>query len=221
MEQAKDSVQVVYDAFPELTNNQRIQYALLQQLYNDWNAKINVISRADVNNLYTRHVLHSLAIARYLGPVPDGTSFVDLGSGGGFPGIPLAIYYPNCRFHLVDRIGKKLRVAADVADAVGLENVTLQHGDMSECRQVFDYVVSRAVMPLGDLIIACRRNIDRNAPRTLPLPPGLICLKGGDLEQEIMEARVNPYIDSISNMFPDPFFETKQVVYVDLFNRFQ
>lgn len=221
MEQAKDSVQVVYDAFPELTNNQRIQYALLQQLYNDWNAKINVISRADVDHLYTRHVLHSLAIARYLGPVPDGTSFVDLGTGGGFPGIPLAIYYPNCRFHLVDRIGKKLRVAADVADAVGLENVTLQHGDMSECRQVFDYVISRAVMPLGDLIMACRRNIDRNAPRILPLPPGLICLKGGDLEQEIMEARVNPYVDSISNMFADPFFETKQVVYVDLFNRFQ
>ena len=135
---------VIKKYFPHLNVLQEKQFEALGLLYPDWNDKINVISRKDIDNLYVNHILHSLAIAKFLDPVP-GTTFMDLGTGGGFPGIPLAILWPECRFHLVDRIGKKLKVAQSIAETIGLENVTFQHGDVSECKEKFDFVISRAV----------------------------------------------------------------------------
>lgn len=217
MEQTPDSYLTITRYFPELTQAQVDAFRQLGELYLDWNEKINVVSRADTANLYTRHILHSLAIARFLGPVRAGTTFFDLGTGGGFPGIPLAIVYPECSFHLIDRIGKKIRVASDIAAATGLNNVTFQHGDSGECRQQFDYTVSRAVMPLDGLLKACFKNIRRNAPLPGAVPQGLICLKGGDLTDEIKQAGVRPEIVPLCNFFPDePFFETKDIVYVNL-----
>ena len=159
-------------------------------------------------------MLHSLAIAKFLGELAPGTVVMDLGTGGGFPGIPLAIFYPQCRFHLIDRIGKKIRVATEVAAAVGLDNVTFQHGDSGECRERFDYVVSRAVMPLDGLLKACSKNIDCSNRRHNNMAPGLVCLKGGDLAAEF--AGVNrPIIEvPVSDYFSESFFETKEVVYV-------
>lgn len=144
--------------FPELTPTQTERFMLLDALYREWNEKINVISRRDIDNLYVNHVLHSLSIARFFTPV-SGTTFMDLGTGGGFPGIPLAILWPDCNFHLIDRIGKKIKVASAIAEAAGLENITFQHGDSGECHRKFDYVVSRAVMALPELVKACRGNI--------------------------------------------------------------
>lgn len=201
--------------FPGLTDSQRAQFDALGDLYADWNAKINVISRKDIDNLYLHHVVHSLAIARFLGPLADGTAILDVGTGGGFPGIPLAIYYPQCRFHLVDRIGKKIRVATEIASAIGLENVTFRHGDIGECHDRFDYVVSRAVMPLNDLAALVRKNMAA-APRPgNPLLPGLICLKGGDLAPECKGIRRRVEIRPISPILPDPFFDDKSIVYVE------
>lgn len=199
--------------FPQLTPRQLEQYEMLGSLYPEWNEKINVISRKDIDNLYPNHILHSLAIARFLEDLREGTSLVDLGTGGGFPGIPLAIFYPQCRFHLIDRIGKKIKVAQAVAEAVGLENVTLQHGDMGECHTKFDYVVSRAVMLLPDLVKITSGNVDRknNANK---YPNGLVCLKGGDLAEEIADTRY-PVMDvQLSEYFNEPFFETKSLIYV-------
>ena len=153
--------------FPELTDRQREQFAALGTLYPEWNDKINVISRKDIDNLYEHHILHSLAIARFITPV-SGTRILDLGTGGGFPGIPLAIMWPDCQFHLIDRIGKKIRVARSVAESTGLTNVTLQHGDIGECHDKFDYVVSRAVMKLGDLIPLIRKNVSPTDRNKLP-----------------------------------------------------
>lgn len=200
--------------FPALDARQVEAYSRLEALYTDWNSKINVISRADTGNLYCRHVLHSLAIAKFLGELAPGTSIMDLGTGGGFPGIPLAIFYPQCRFHLIDRIGKKIRVATEIAAAVGLENVTFRHGDSGECRERYDYVVSRAVMPLDGLLKACSKNIDASNRLRNNMAPGLVCLKGGDLAAEF--AAVNrPIVEvPVSDYFSEPFFETKEVVYV-------
>ena len=152
METLHDSVDIIKRYFPALTDSQMEAYRRLEELYTDWNSKINVISRADTGNLYTRHVLHSLAIAAFLGDLREGTSIMDLGTGGGFPGIPLAIFYPQCKFHLIDRIGKKIKVAADIAAQIGLDNVSFRHGDSGECHDKFSYVVSRAVMPLDALV---------------------------------------------------------------------
>lgn len=200
--------------FPALDARQVEAYSRLEALYTDWNSKINVISRADTGNLYCRHVLHSLAIAKFLGELAPGTSIMDLGTGGGFPGIPLAIFYPQCRFHLIDRIGKKIRVATEIAAAVGLDNVTFRHGDSGECRERYDYVVSRAVMPLDGLLKACSKNIDASNRLRNNMAPGLVCLKGGDLAAEF--AAVNrPIVEvPVSDYFSEPFFETKEVVYV-------
>ena len=168
--------------FPELTDVQRNQLAQLETLYPEWNAKINVISRKDIENLEVNHILHSLGLVRFVKFTP-GTRVMDLGTGGGFPGIPLAVYYPDVSFHLVDRIGKKLKVAQDIAERIGLTNVTFQHGDVKEVKGKFDFVVSRAVMDLGDMVPLVKRYIDsedRNA-----VPNGLLCLKGGDLSDEI------------------------------------
>ena len=197
-------------AFPDLTEEQRQQFAALYDLYIDWNAKINVISRKDIENLYEHHVLHSLGIAKVIQFRP-GTSIMDLGTGGGFPGIPLAILFPDTKFHLVDSIGKKVRVATEVANAIGLKNVTFRHARAEEEKQLFDFVVSRAVMPLADLIKIIKKNISPKQQNALP--NGLICLKGGELEHETMPFKHKTVIHSLSEDFEEEFFETKKVVY--------
>lgn len=197
-----------------LTDRQREQFAALGDLYRDWNEKINVVSRKDIDNLYLHHVLHSLAIAKFLTPV-EGTSFMDMGTGGGFPGIPLAIMWPDCEFHLIDRIGKKIKVAESVAESVGLTNVTFQHGDIAECKRKFDYVVSRAVMTLPELVKLVRRNVSR-IHTSNSLPAGLLCLKGGDLRDELATVR-QPMVDvPLSDYFTEEFFSTKSLIYVEL-----
>lgn len=199
--------------FPGLTDTQRERFAALGELYSDWNSKINVISRKDIDHLYTHHVLHSLAIAKFLTPA-EGSRMLDMGTGGGFPGIPLAIMWPDCKFHLIDRIGKKLKVAEAVADSIGLDNVTFQHGDIGECRDKFDFVVSRAVMTLDQLVPLVTKNIG-HADRS-KLPDGLICLKGGDLQAEIGNTR-RPVLEiPVSDWFDEEYFSTKKLLYVRL-----
>lgn len=207
---------LIYKYFPELSDEQRSRFEALGALYADWNQKINVISRKDIDNLYENHVLHSLAIAAFLGDLPASTGILDVGTGGGFPGIPLAIFYPHCRFHLIDRIGKKLRVAQAVAEAVGLDNVTFQHGDVGECHSRYSYVVSRAVMPLNDLWRLVRRNVDGRSHEHGVYIPGLVCLKGGDIEEESRGIR-EPVIEYLINEFiADPRFDTKKIIYIPL-----
>lgn len=207
-------ISIIDKYFPELDSRRTEQFGRLENLYKEWNAKINVISRKDIDNLYTHHVLHSLAIAAFLGDLNRGTSFVDVGTGGGFPAIPLAIFYPECIFHLVDRIAKKLRVAEDVAKSIGLTNVSLQHGDMSECHAKFDFAVSRAAMPLNTLVKIVRRNIiDRSHNR---YGAGLVCLKGGNLADE-SEGIAEPIIEyPVTEFIHEPFFEEKKIVYVPI-----
>ena len=202
--------------FAALTPEQHEQYRALGSLYPEWNAKINVISRKDIDNLYERHVLHSLAIAAFLGTVAPGTPFMDMGSGGGFPGIPLAIMYPECSFHLVDRIAKKLRVAQAVADAIGLRNVTVQHGDIGECHDRYNYVVSRAVMPLDGLARLVRKNVARQSMPANRYANGLIALKGGDLEEETGSITTPVLEYPIGEFFAEEFFTTKKVVYMPM-----
>ena len=196
--------------FPDLTDRQKEQYAALYDLYTDWNAKINVISRKDIENLYPHHVLHSLGITDMLRFKP-GSSVMDLGTGGGFPGIPLAILLPEVQFHLVDSIGKKIKVGQAVAEAIGLKNVTFRHCRAEEEKQLFDFVVSRAVMPLADLIKIIKKNISPKQQNAMP--NGLICLKGGELEHETMPFKHKTVIHSLSENFEEEFFETKKVVY--------
>ena len=199
--------------FPNLTERQIEQFRMLDELYHDWNSKINVISRKDIDNLYEHHVLHSLGIADYIRFKP-GTEIMDLGTGGGFPGIPSAIMFPECKFHLVDSIGKKIKVCTAVAEALGLENVTTRHCRAEEEKRQFDFVVSRAVMPLMDLIKIIRKNIKKEQKNALP--NGLICLKGGELDKETMPMKNHVTISSLSDVFHEEFFETKKVVYVSL-----
>ena len=206
-------MELITKYFPNLTEEQRTQFAALYDLYMDWNSKINVISRKDITNLYEHHVLHSLGIAKYTGFTP-GTRIMDLGTGGGFPGIPLAILFPEVRFHLVDSIGKKVRVATEVANAIGLKNVTFRHCRAEEEKQKFDFVVSRAVMPLADLLKIIRKNIASEQHNALP--NGLICLKGGELEKETMPVRHKTELFNLNTVFTEEFFETKKVVYVPI-----
>ena len=199
--------------FPELSDAQRLQMEQLETLYPEWNAKINVISRKDIDNLEINHILHSLALVKFVQFTP-GTRVMDLGTGGGFPAIPLAIYYPQATFHLVDRIGKKLKVAQDIAERIGLANVTFQHGDVKEVKAKFDFVVSRAVMDLGDMVPLVKRLIDsedRNA-----VPNGLLCLKGGDLTAEVQKYKNQVLIDDLSRYFNEDFFKTKKILYLPL-----
>ena len=199
--------------FPELSETQRLQMEQLETLYPEWNAKINVISRKDIDNLEINHILHSLALVKFVQFTP-GTRVMDLGTGGGFPAIPLAIYYPEVTFHLVDRIGKKLRVSSDIAERIGLTNVTFQHGDVKEVKGKFDFVVSRAVMDLGDMVPLVKRLIDsedRNA-----VPNGLLCLKGGDLTAEVQKFKNQVLIDDLSHYFKEDFFKTKKILYLPL-----
>ncbi|MBR5551939.1 MAG: 16S rRNA (guanine(527)-N(7))-methyltransferase RsmG [Muribaculaceae bacterium] len=199
--------------FPEITPTQIDQFSKMGKLYPEWNAKINVISRKDIDNLYMNHILHSLSIAKFFTPV-DGSTFLDMGTGGGFPGIPLATMFPNCQFHLIDRIGKKIKVAMSIAEEIGLKNVTFQHGDIGECRKKYDFVVSRAVMRLDELLPLIRKNISKENKNKYQ--NGLICLKGGVLDDEM--AAVNyPVIDfPITEFFNEPFFETKKIIYVPM-----
>lgn len=206
-------MEIILKYFKNLTDGQQKQFAALYPLYTDWNAKINVISRKDIENLYTHHVLHSLGIARIIQFKP-GTTIMDLGTGGGFPGIPLAILFPEVQFHLVDSIGKKVRVATEVATAIGLKNVTFAHERAQDEKRKFDFVVSRAVMPLSDLHKICRKNISNKQQNALP--NGLICLKGGELEHEAMPFKHMLEIQNLNTEFEEPFFETKKVVYLPI-----
>ena len=204
-------MELITKYFSNLSEKQIEQFAALYDLYTDWNSKINVISRKDITNLYEHHVLHSLGIAKYTQFAP-GTTVMDLGTGGGFPGIPLAILFPEVKFQLVDSIGKKVRVASEIAAAIGLKNVTFRHCRAEEEKQVFDYVVSRAVMPLTDLLKIIRKNI--SAEQRNALPNGLICLKGGELEKEVMPVKNRTDFFDLNTVFEEEFFETKKVVYV-------
>ena len=199
--------------FPDLTEKQREQFAALYDLYTDWNAKINVISRKDIVNLYEHHVLHSLGIAKMIHFKPE-TKVMDLGTGGGFPGIPLAILFPDVQFHLVDSIGKKIKVATEVASSLGLTNVSLRHCRAEEEKQLFDFVVSRAVMPLTELVKIVRKNISKAQKNAYP--NGLICLKGGELEHETMPLKNQTLIYNLQDYFKEEYIVTKKVVYVSL-----
>lgn len=197
--------------FPNLTEQQNEQFAALFPLYSDWNAKINVISRKDIDNLYAHHVLHSLAIAKLI-QFAEGTHILDVGTGGGFPGIPLAIMFPECRFTLVDSIGKKIKVATEVANTIGLKNIEIKHCRAEEEKGLFDFVVSRAVMALPDLVKIVRKNISKVNKNALP--NGLICLKGGNLDAELKPFKKTAEADDLSTFFEEDFFETKKIVYV-------
>ena len=204
-------MELILKYFPDLTEEQKRQFAALYDIYTDWNSKINVISRKDIENLYEHHVLHSLGIAKVIRFKP-GTKVMDLGTGGGFPGIPLAILFPEVQFHLVDSIGKKVRVATEIAGSIGLKNVTTRHARAEEEKQLFDFVVSRAVMPLTDLLKIIRKNISPKQQNALP--NGLICLKGGELERETMPVKNKTTMWNLKEFFGEEFFETKKVVYV-------
>ena len=204
-------MELILKYFPALTEAQKRQFAAPYYLYTDWNSKINVISRKDIENLYEHHVLHSLGIAKVIRFKP-GTKVMDLGTGGGFPGIPLAILFPEVQFHLVDSIGKKVRVATEIAGSIGLKNVTTRHARAEEEKQLFDFVVSRAVMPLTDLLKIIRKNISPKQQNALP--NGLICLKGGELERETMPVKNKTTMWNLKEFFGEEFFETKKVVYV-------
>jgi 16S rRNA (guanine527-N7)-methyltransferase len=200
--------------FPALSATQQAHFAALPDLYRTWNAQINVISRQDVDNLLERHVLHSLAIAK-VQPFAKGSVILDIGTGGGFPGIPLAILHPGVEFHLVDSIGKKIKVVQEVASALGLTNITAYHKRAEQVDVSFDFAVTRAVAPLGELIGWCKHNVARN--RFHDLPNGLLCLKGGDLQEEInLSGARGVKTWNIADFYPQPFFETKKVLLAPL-----
>jgi 16S rRNA (guanine527-N7)-methyltransferase len=236
MEKAPDKLEIVLQYFAEFSPVQLRQLAALEDLYKEWNAQINVISRKDIDSLYEKHVLHSLAIAAAF-DFPPGGEIVDIGTGGGFPGIPLAIFYPQTRFHMVDSIGKKIKVVEAVAAAVGLTNITTQHGRAEEIKnRRFDAAVSRAVAPLKELWNWARPLLKKPMERTrpvqastqpppsvdtlplptanLPAPSGLICLKGGDLAAEISASGCRPKILEIYDLFPEDYFHEKYLLQV-------
>ena len=206
-------METILKYFPNLSDRQKEQFAALYDLYYDWNSKINVISRKDIGNLYQHHVLHSLAIAKYISFKP-GTTIMDMGCGGGFPGIPLAIMFPEGQFHLVDSIGKKVRVAGEIAAAIGLTNVRTSHSRAEEIKDKYSFVVSRAVMQLPDLVKICRKNISKEQSNALP--NGIICLKGGDMTAETQAFRNCREIVDISSYFGEEYFKDKKVVYVQI-----
>lgn len=204
---------IILKYFPNLTDRQKEQFEALSALYRDWNSKINVISRKDIDNLYEHHVLHSLAIAKALRFKP-GTRIMDFGCGGGFPGIPLAILFPEVQFKLIDGTGKKIRVCQEIATAIGLENVVAEHKRGEEEKDKFDFIVSRAVMPLPDMVKIVRKNVsktNRNA-----MPNGIFCLKGGDLQAETQPFRNIVERTDLSNYFSEPWFKEKHIIYLPI-----
>ena len=202
-------MEIVTKYFSDFTDIQLQHFAALKQLYTEWNEKINVISRKDINNFYEHHVLHSLAIATQF-EFKKGAEIIDLGCGGGFPGVPLAIFFPETQFYLVDSINKKLKVANEIATAIGLQNITTQHTRAEEIKnRKFDLVVSRAVAPLKDLWFWSKPLLKKGGS-----PNGLICLKGGDLTTEIFESKCRPRIWEIEKIFPEPFFKDKFLLHV-------
>ncbi len=206
-------MEIISKYFKELSEQQQRQFTMLDELYRDWNSKINVISRKDIDNLYEHHVLHSLAIAKALHFKP-GTDILDFGTGGGFPGIPLAILFPECHFKLIDGTGKKIRVAQEVATAIGLKNCQPEHLRGEDEKGKYDFVVSRAVMPLPDLVKIVRKNISktqRNAAGN-----GIFCLKGGELQQELQPFHKIVEVTPISTWFSEEWFQTKNVIYLPL-----
>jgi len=207
-------MELIRKYFPDLTDAQYTQLEALGALYTDWNSKINVISRKDIDNLYLHHVLHSMAIAKVIRFVP-GTRIADIGTGGGFPGIPMAILFPDCKFTLIDSIGKKVRVAADVAQQIGLTNVVCRHERAEEEKEKFDFILSRGVMPLADLCSIGNRLIDHTAGHNA-YPNGVICLKGGDLGSETARFRKVTETVDIDRYFKEEFFHDKKVVYVQI-----
>lgn len=207
---------IIQKYFTNLTGLQVEQFAQLEALYNDWNAKINVISRKDIQNLYEHHVLHSLGIAKVVN-FRDETTVMDLGTGGGFPGIPLAILFPHVQFHLVDSVGKKVKVANEVATAIGLKNVKLSHARAEEIKEQYDFVVTRAVMPMVDLVKVARKNIKKEQHNAVP--NGIIALKGGELNGEIASMKNIATVWELSDFFDEEYFKTKKVVHVTIANR--
>ena len=207
------NIDIITKYFSDISDEQRRQFEALYDLYQDWNSKINVISRKDIDNLFEHHVLHSLAIAKTI-RFKDGSEILDFGTGGGFPGVPLAILFPNCHFRLIDGTGKKIRVATEVANAIGLKNCHPEHKRGEEEKGKYDFVVSRAVMPLPDLERIVRKNIStkqRNA-----MPNGIICLKGGNVEGEIQPVRKYAEVSEISQWFDEEWFKEKYLIYLPL-----
>lgn len=207
------SAEIIYSYFPELTDLQRQQFSKLFNLYSEWNDKINVISRKDIENLYVNHVLHSLGIAKVMKFNP-GASILDVGTGGGFPGIPLAILFPETKFHLVDSIGKKITVVKNVAEGVGLKNVTAEQLRAEQVKHQYDFIVSRAVTRLKEFYGWIHQKTKKQS--THKLDNGILYLKGGDLDEELNELKKPYSLYELSDFFKEEFFQTKKVVYVPL-----
>jgi 16S rRNA (guanine527-N7)-methyltransferase len=203
--------EIIFSYFPDLSGQQKKQFLQLEGLYKEWNEKINVISRKDIDELYTHHVLHSLGIAKVISFKP-GTKILDVGTGGGFPGIPLAILFPESNFHLVDSIGKKITVVREVAEALGLKNVKAEQIRAEELIDKYDFIVSRAVTDLSVFIKWVRKNISRKGIHGLP--NGFFFLKGGDLSEELKPFKGEVVVDELKTFFKEEFFETKKVVYL-------
>ena len=199
--------------FQAITDEQRHQYEQLFELYKDWNSKINVISRKDIDNLYEHHVLHSLAIAKAL-RFKDGTKIMDFGCGGGFPGIPLAIMFPECQFKLIDGTGKKIRVCQEIASAIGLKNVVAEHLRGEDEKGKFDFIVSRAVMPLPDMVKIVRKNVSKEQHNAMP--NGIFCLKGGNLQSEIHPFKNIVEQTDLSSFFNEEWFKEKHLIYLPI-----
>jgi len=199
--------------FNQLSDSQISQFEQLFDLYTDWNSKINVISRKDIENLYEHHVLHALSIAQLIN-FKDSSRILDVGTGGGFPGIPLAILFPNAHFTLIDSIGKKIKVGLEVSTSIGLKNIDLKHLRVQEEKGKYDFVVSRAVMPLADLVSLVKKNIQKTEKNAIP--NGLICLKGGELQHEILPFKNIATSYPISDYFVEEYFKTKKIVFVPL-----
>lgn len=204
---------IIIKYFPQLSEQQRQQFAEMLSLYPEWNEKINVISRKDIDNLEINHILHSLSIAKFVS-FSEGTKILDFGTGGGFPALPLAVLFPKVKFHLLDRIGKKLRVAQDIANKAGIENISIQHGDIKEVKGNFDFVVSRAVMELGEMVPLVKRLISKENHNAIQ--NGLLTLKGGDLTAEVAPYASRILIDDLSIYFDEDFFKTKKIIYLPL-----
>lgn len=211
MESAPQKLGLILKYFDDFTEQQIAQLAALDALYTEWNAKINVISRKDIDSIYLHHVLHSLSIAA-IADFEPGTQIIDIGCGGGFPGVPLAIFFPKVKFHLVDSIAKKLKVVEAVCEGAGIKNITIQHTRAEDIKnRKFDYAISRAVAPLKDLWKWSAPLLKKDHSK--PLPHGLICLKGGDLAQEIFESGLRPKMMPIWKIFPEEYFAEKFVIH--------